>query len=1654
MATVQDPFDVLAAETDPFAALADATDPTLGETIAESGKALVSGAMQFGGEALRGVGRAADTIREIAPWTTALDVGSGPSALTAAGEAVSGAAPEVDPRVAQSLPGMVASGIGQVGAMGATALLSPATALGGAVFGGVSDMDRRLAEADLSAGERAVYMLGGGGVAAMEMVPVAGLLARLNKVSGGATLAALRKAVAAGTLKASAVNVAETTALEGVTEQAQAELVNALVAHATDEDYQFLADWKEGAAGGGVGAIFATAVELATGKRRKLAAFAAERQIPWEQARQRYAEDAAFRAEVDYAGEDAALMAQAMADAAPVQDALAGMQVYTPEETQARMIEGEIARSAAWSSFLASLGPQERTNADAAPETPEDAVARSAAWQGFVSDVTAAPLEPGVPQRADIEAYRERFMEQTRRHPDAVRALREQVLFAEDAALREQFPGKEEWWYQGVADRRRRARDPSNPEGEKAAQELKRLRVRPLRVDTPVEMLDAVLRLVGTYAPGKSPSAEVAQGVATVTAYQPEYAQTPGKGSSLDYAIAPGAASQQARTPVQGQSGPQGQAVYPISGTSAVGAWGGTADNVIGAKAATRLEDIAASLVDAVEVLGVRTERIVDDTGSPIVGVYRPGGVIQTTPENVTEFAHEVGHAIHRVLMQGQRSGAAALQDWDSALTGLAPAVQGDLRKLGATQATGQPGRELTEGMGELVRMWVQTPEALTAQAPQAKAWFEGWLVSQDRRLQRSLVEAQQRAQTYRFQGDALRTRIAKPSTAWTRTLTRLRMLADNFARVVYDEAYAADAFDKRMDEMGKSGKLPLRDMIRSMRGIARGLTTNWLHGRPSDFYGRRVEGATNYDSIVKRLGRGEHEAMGDYLVARMTLAREATGYDTGMAPAEATRKIELYDREKPHFAQIADDLQKWWSGVNGVLAQYSPTYAAELARVQAADAALGIDFYIVMRRAMGEGRGRSSGQRSLVGSGAVSHRRTQGSARAVINPLESLANEARSRFERAVYRNALETMVSLHDAALEGGAEESGASPWIREIKPGDIGGVAYDPTTEEGFEALADVLNGPKLTGERVHVTVRDATGKLRTFSMDPKIASLAVTVDPLTLRQGLSWWGQMLSLARKGFVGGTVTYNPVFQFYTNILYDLPTAYLTGKYVRWYDLPGLVAQTAANIVQGTIHQATGRVVRSKWEDLYDALGLHATTSSQSEFTVGRSVRNAKGTRLQIEKLLDAAGVFFSVPQRATQITLMQKAAAARGIDINNLDAEGAMILRLAARQPVDYTAGSATSRRWQTAVPFLRAALEGQKQIGEAAKRNPIEFMAKLGILSAGAAAARWLFGDDELEASQSAEERLRTISIPLGDGPDAEVLQWRIPNELAPLIMGPSLLIDAMRGQGADPSELGKAALLAIAPPTILDNPLINTLMQQAMNKQRPAKSQFTENSGAPIVAAELEGKEPSAQQGAMTTPIAVKAAQAMDGALSYLPPTHPLRQTFGSPVRVEAALRSMLGGNVVSALEGYGYLPAPLRREREYEPGEQLSGMMRRGGMTSWDDPAIRAIYELDSQGDMAQRTRDGTSPEDPMVALRRQTISETAAVLSTMRWLSTHEAEGMTVQGRRALARAAQTLARQAVKELEAGGITTAYMGAADIRARRRLHDLNRGAFFR
>jgi hypothetical protein len=1070
--------------------------------------------------------------------------------------------------------------------------------------------------------------------------------------------------------------------------------------------------------------------------------------------------------------------------------------------------------------------------------------------------------------------------------------------------------------------------------------------------------------------------------------------------------------------------------------------WGGSADNVIGAKSPTALKDIVQPLLEVLESSGIRVARRPGAAGN-IAGYYSAGGLLAADFGDVQVIAHEVGHFIHRSLLAGQNSASQVATNPNAGLSGLPPVIQGQIRGL-AYRGT-PPGLELTEGFAEAFRMWLTVPEVLANTAPETSRWISNWVVTQPTNVRSAITSAQQRARDFRFQGDQLRMVVQAPPTFLQRATSLLRGGWAKTWRAVYEDSGILDEI-----------KPGLSEFWQGIRGSSRGWTDAWYEGRPTDLYGNAVEGARNFRQVVEPIKASERTLFDEYLVALRTLALENKGTDTGKAPAEARRLVERLDTERPHFARVAHDLSQWWAGVNSVLAQASPTYAAQLARIQAADAALGVDFYAPLHRWLGTQSGRSwtrtSAQRRAL-AGVVSDRQ-EGSSLAVKSPLEAFVNEARVRFDQAVYRNLIEQIVTAFDAT---GGNKGPLVANINELQ-GDLAFGGAMPGVEDTNESLTLALLKPELKGEMIPVTVahvNPATGKLRYrhLRVDRRIADVAARVDPTMLRQGMGFWSTLasrsLAFQRRGLSATQIQWNPGFQYATNLMLDLPTSYLASRYFRWYELHELLGYTARNILANAL--GTVKPWKSDWIKTYENLGLQGSAGLEGELRVGSTVRSGIGKAHTLRSMMQAAMAFLSIPQRAVQLANMQKAAKVYKIDINQpLSPEQASILRLAARTPTNYTAGGDVSRAMQVAVPFVRPFFEAQRQSVEAAKRNPLDFSIKLGVLTAAWTAMRYLLADDELEKKKTAADALRSITLPV-PGSD-EGVEFRIESTMAPFTMLPIMVIESMREQGQDPTDFIMASIGTLIPPT--DVPLARLVGQMVANKSQPVMATISSGAQAPVVPNQLADREGLAQQTPSTAPLAVNIATVMDAALSGLPQSSPLRQNFASPIRWESAIRAMLGGNALTMAEGWGVIPG-LHPNVEPEWADMLPGVVRRNGMTNWNNRDIRAIYDIDRAAQVKEATRDGLYLEKPSDRVMRERVRALAATLSGMRFLATYDAAGMTVKERRDIVRAAEKVARECLEEIRAGKPPTKYFEAqATYEARRKQYDINRGAFYR
>lgn len=1560
----QDPYQLLADETDPFETLASATDPTLGETVSESAQAFVGGAMSMAGEAVRGLGTLADQIRAVAPALTALDVGSGPSALTVGGEAITGMAPDVDPRVAASMPGKIAGGLGQVvGLMGATAV-NPILGGEAAFLSSVSDTERELsmAQSDLDGGTKLGAMMAGGAVGILDMVPVNRVLSRINKVAGGVPGLALEQVdtlkrimADAPTAARMAQQIGTTGALEAGTEAAQRALTNAIVDYATDQELDILRGTAdEAAVGGSVGSLLQAVVEMATRKRRIHDARAAQMNLPAAEYRLRMETDPVFRQTEQMAVE--ATIAEQLGEKINAEVAEIDPTLFDTEGTTSIYdpVDGQ--------RFLVGTkpepGPRVRQQRGRGTPLPDD----------YSSAPYVAQPAPGGLSEEEVAIWNAREAQKV------------------DAALQSEQAGFQ---------------------------------------PTPASDYRTIGSPEGSQAP------------------QPDAARSTTQPRPVGFNVQAGPSSA-AYTPVPNQFNPLGRPAVLIDGSAPTVPWGGSRENTIGAKASTSLDDVVRPLLELVQSRGERVQRRPGMAGN-ILGYYDAGGLIAANYRDVQTIAHEVGHMIHRDVMAGQQSKAVASANPDAVLNQLPPQVQGQVRSL--AYAGVQPSRQLSEGFAEGFRMWVTSPEELATRAPEASRWLSNWVVSQPANVRAALTNAQTRAQNYRWQGDLLRSPVQPPPSLSQRIANTLRGLPEKFVREIYDDSLILNKV-----------KPGLSDFWRSIRGSSRGLTAAFYDGTPVDLNNNAIPGAKNFKQVVAPLKHSEIELFDRYIMALRTLALERKGVDAGGTPAEARRVVDELNATKPHFRTVADDLTRWWASVNSVLAQASPTYAANLARIAADDAAYGIDFYAPLHRWISSEGGRSWTRASAKNRALVDDvsRKQSGSTLAVKSPLEAFVNEARVRFDQAVYRNLVEKLVEAFDAM---GGNDGPLKPLISEDQGVESFAGTMPSRPEDSPDSIFDALRQPELMGEMIPVRLRDASGKERVLKIDRRLAELAANVDPATLRQGLGVWSAVLKLGgiqRRLLSTSQVVLNPGFQYITNLMLDVPSTYLYSQYFKPHELGTLLGYTARNVLMNGL--GTYKPWRSDWVKTYENLGLHGSIGLAGENRVGRTVRTSIGRRHTAESIWESLTAFLAIPQRAVQMANMQKAAKVQGIDITQpLTAEEANTLRLAARI-IDYNAGGNLSRQAQVFIPFLRPFFESQRNVPVALKRNPVEFICKAGVLMGTYTALRYMLADDEFEKNKTASDALRSVTIPVKvpdglAGTEREFgVELRVESTMAPLVLLPVMIVESMRAEGQDPTDFVKAIAGTFVPPHSI--PAFDMVMQQVSNRVNPLTGMFSDADGATLVPKALQDRAGIAQQTPSTAPVAVAAAQVMDGILSGLPQSSVLRQNFASPVRWEAALRSLAGGNGLAMAEGWGIIPG-LRTQAEAEGADVLPGALRRGGLTNWNDRNIRSIYELDHAGTVAEATRDRLFREDPQAQRLRTSIRDVASVLSTMRYLSTYDTDSLTVQARRDIAKQAQSIAKEVVREVQAGKIPTAHLKAqAQYKVQRKLHDIDRGAFYR
>lgn len=1538
-------------------------------------------------------------------------------------------------------------------------------------------------------------MAAGGAIGSLDSILAGRLLGRINTASGGAVgrasgmVGELRALVAdAPTAWRSAKAVARGGGIGAITEGTQAVLMNALVQHATDEELDLLQGaTQESTAGGIADTVLSAAVEALTYKGRARTARLAGKALDGHEWALRYRTDPVFRAQ-----EDAEDILWARANE-PDPEHLPAM------EEAARLAVDEhtanaLARHVAENPVLLDVDPESLgglLRQELGARVPSEWGAQEfGAVQGHARALTERGMEATAehPMVQDTMAELDRAlsarMALARAIPSMQRMTREAVeheaVGRASAWVAQQI--KAGTWEASTADAEitpflerdfglsPEAAAAAVARGKGGAGALDLTPTSPPAVEMspappsegatpqrsrqpPTEAeLRYVMRMMQAIEAESAPAAEApAAPEATTTDYRAEPGAT-GPAQSVTQVPAPGTApveagrlsrmsrpSSEARMPL-GVHQPSGATMYPISGGGHD--MGGTDENVIGAKSTTRLEHIGHALRELATKLGgvIRIARTPD--GSGVAGFYRGGEATMRAFNEVTTLAHEVGHLLHREVMSGQFTAQQIQANPAGVLSQLSPALQGEITHLAYPGAN--PQRLMSEGFAEMVRLYVTNPEELSARAPNVERWFEGWLLGQPRAIRKSIEVARQLAHDYRFQGLELRQQTVPTEGRFERTRDAIRALPHTVMERIVDDSNAFNPLDKRLRKTGVQRSMSERDYFESTRSLVEGRTHEFLYGTPMDMEGNVIPGAKNLQEVLRPIKPSELALFNEYLLSRMTRALEHSPKpNTPKAPAEGERLIERLNRTKPHFADVADEFQRWWEHVNFVLAKASPNFSAEMQRIRDYNATHGIDFYVQLKRRMpkdearGKNTGAGSGQKT---SSRVSQARSEtGSVLPVIRPTESMVELLRNRMHQAALRHNAEHIIELYQSypdQLRG---------YVSDVTdPNEITSApraTYDPQGADWWDDVLGFFKEPENTGKSFVYRHKDRSGQTRSYAIDWEIAKLFAAIDPQSMAGGVRAWTTLERHAKAGLVGMEIVHNPAFQFFKNLAMDIPTFYLASQYYSPGTLPLYVLRTARNLATGL----TDLVTPGTWERQFDRLGLRYSSGLRGEMQTARTSRGLVTNRSPtsgaavgraITSWWEAIGALMGLPGRAVQITNMQVAAKKHGIDITkgNLDEQDAAVLRKAARM-IDYGAGGDLSRQWATVTPFLRPFIDTPKQLARAQKRGPLAFWLKLGELSAAYAALYWMFSDDETEKKRTAEEKLHSLALKIPG--TQQIVNVRIDPTLAPIVALPTLLIDGMMHEGrADrASEYAKAMAATVVPPYM---PVAtNAIMEQVSGIRDPVRSVFSRGGGVPLIPRALQDMSGAEQFTPETAPWAMAVSAAIDSVLgNALDQSNPVRKKLSSPIRWEAFFRATLGQNAENMSEGFGIIPG-LRPERlrrsgeEPEPGASLlAGVVRRPD--TFNTRNTRDLYALKEAMDTKAADLKGARG-DPFDAVMHSHVDHATATIAALRELSMYEQEGIKKSERVKLARLADQIAKSVVDDVGANRVPTTWM---------------------
>ena len=453
--------------------------------------------------------------------------------------------------------------------------------------------------------------------------------------------------------------------------------------------------------------------------------------------------------------------------------------------------------------------------------------------------------------------------------------------------------------------------------------------------------------------------------------------------------------------------------------------------------------------------------------------------------DRLETVAHEIGHYLsHKYLGQPTRLGAAR-----RGAPPMSPAVKREFTALGkALYGSRKPkGGYGEEGIAEWAKLYVTDPERLAVEAPNAAQWVHDHLLAKEPALKAAMDQARQDFADYQAAPADARVDAMIDVAPSRRFLPDPRTLPTHYIDDLYEVRRA-------MDELG-SAVSPARNaylLSRLTRGGAGLAEEMVLRGVIDPKTGERV--TKGVAEVLAQLPKRDVQRFRRYLVAERTIEVAGRGIDTGISVADARTLVDKYGAR---FRPLAEDL---WA-ISNALIDYRVTkglLTPEEGRTIKQKNRRRVGFYRVFaddETAASRGHGRGFGRNS---SGVLA---MKGSARKIIDPLESMITDVYRTVQQSHAADVLQALVEQADRTPGGGrvieilteAPKRPVRIRVDDVKEqlaelgvelpdaglGDMPGVltAFETLSQAGPKEQKDLVRPLVIKGQRKWIQIKDA-------------------------------------------------------------------------------------------------------------------------------------------------------------------------------------------------------------------------------------------------------------------------------------------------------------------------------------------------------------------------------------------------------------------------------------------------------------------------------------------------------------------------------------------------------------------------------------------------